>query len=540
MGSSSISVRGLAAIVAVCALACVGAAGASAAPLVWISNTAKESVSTIDSGTGQLVGSPIAVGGEQPTSIAITPNGRRAIVINHTGSSVTVIETATRKPVKTIPLGSNGEQVAISPDGKTAYITDESDEEVHVLNPETAAETGSFEVGGEVEQVAFSPDGAHAYAGILPEAIAVVNTKTEEVVGKPIPVGGFAGSIVFTPDGETAYATLGGDKGVVVIDTALAAVVKTIPTPEVPRSLAVSPDGKRLYIAQPTTKSILVAETSTNTIVGAPITVPGGANEIAIAPDGKTAWVGSTEEVTPINLVTGRAETATLTAGAGVADLVVAPDQSPTAAFAVPSLIAGVPATFSGAASTDPDGTVASWRWTFGDGGTASGVGPSHTYRGPGTYNAKLSVVDDEGCGDEEVFTGRTAYCSGNPGAGVTHAVTVQPPPLPPTVTPSNKFSFGRLVHNRHNGTVRMQVKLPGAGSVFLFGQKVHAVSRKSKARQSMWLTIHARVELNKRLKKILRAPVRIRVTFTPNGGAPKTMHRSVVLMRAPHHRHAR
>ncbi len=540
MFGSQVSLRGLAAILALCALFCVIAASASAAPLVWISNTAKESVSTIDSGTGRLVGSPITVGGEAPTSIAITPNGRRALVVNRSGPSVSVIETATRKPVKTLPLGSNGEQVAISPDGKSAYVTDESDEEIHVIDPETAAETGSFEVGGEVEQIAFSPDGTHAYAGIAPEDIAVVNTSTEGVIGKPIPIGGFAESIVFAPDGETAYATVNGGKEVVVIDTALAAVVKSIPTPEVPRHLAVSPDGKRLYISQPSAKVILVAETATDTIVGAPIGVPGGTNEIAITPDGKTAWVGSTEEVTPVNLVTGRAETATSTPGAGVADLVVAPDQSPTAAFAVPSVTAGTPATFSGAASSDPDGSIASYSWNFGDGTTANGVSPGHTFAKSGTYDVELSVLDNEGCGAEEVFTGRTAYCGGNPAASVTRSVTVDAPPAPAAILPSNKFHFGRLVHDRRNGTARLRVRLPDAGSVVLFGRKVHAVTRKSKGPQAMWLTIHARVELNKRLKQILRAPVLIRVTFTPNGGVPRTMHQTVVLLRARRHRHGR
>jgi hypothetical protein len=110
-----------------------------------------------------------------------------------------------------------------------------------------------------------------------------------------------------------------------------------------------------------------------------------------------------------------------------------------------------------------------------------------------------------------------------------------------PTVVParpSNKFRFGGLVHNRHNGTARLQVKLPSAGFVLLFGNKVHAVTRKAKGVQSMWLTIHARVELNKQLKKVYRAPVKIRVTFTPNGGAPKTVHRSVTLLRAPRQKH--
>jgi hypothetical protein len=54
-------------------------------------------------------------------------------------------------------------------------------------------------------------------------------------------------------------------------------------------------------------------------------------------------------------------------------------------------------------------------------------------------------------------------------------------------------------------------------------------------------VTLHARVELNKQLKKKLRASVRYRITFTPTAGCgSKTVHRSVALLRAPRRPHHR
>jgi PKD repeat protein len=52
---------------------------------------------------------------------------------------------------------------------------------------------------------------------------------------------------------------------------------------------------------------------------------------------------------------------------------------------------------FSGAGSSDTDGSIASYAWTFGDGGTASGVSTSHTYTAAGSYTAKLTVTDNRG-----------------------------------------------------------------------------------------------------------------------------------------------
>jgi PKD repeat protein len=47
--------------------------------------------------------------------------------------------------------------------------------------------------------------------------------------------------------------------------------------------------------------------------------------------------------------------------------------------------------------STDADGTIASWAWTFGDGGTSTLQHPKHTYFAPGTFPVSLTVTDNDG-----------------------------------------------------------------------------------------------------------------------------------------------
>jgi PKD repeat protein len=75
------------------------------------------------------------------------------------------------------------------------------------------------------------------------------------------------------------------------------------------------------------------------------------------------------------------------------------PNTPPTAVIDANPTSGTVPfaVSFSGAGSNDTDGSIASYAWTFGDGGTASGVSTSHTYTAAGSYTAKLTVTDNRG-----------------------------------------------------------------------------------------------------------------------------------------------
>ncbi|MEM2877760.1 MAG: PKD domain-containing protein [Thermoproteota archaeon] len=53
--------------------------------------------------------------------------------------------------------------------------------------------------------------------------------------------------------------------------------------------------------------------------------------------------------------------------------------------------------TFDASASSDPDGSISSYKWEFGDGGEASGVNVKHSYHGLGDYLVTLTVTDNEG-----------------------------------------------------------------------------------------------------------------------------------------------
>lgn len=83
------------------------------------------------------------------------------------------------------------------------------------------------------------------------------------------------------------------------------------------------------------------------------------------------------------------------------------PNETPTATFT--RTCADLKCAFDASASSDPDGTIASYAWDFGDGKTGTGATPEHTYAAAGTYTVKLTVTDHRGGTDVSEQTVKVA-----------------------------------------------------------------------------------------------------------------------------------
>lgn len=73
---------------------------------------------------------------------------------------------------------------------------------------------------------------------------------------------------------------------------------------------------------------------------------------------------------------------------------------------------------FDASNSYDPDGTIESYTWNFGDNSTGSGVFPSHIYTKEGTYRISLMVEDNDGLIDIDETTVTIMFDSDNDGWG--------------------------------------------------------------------------------------------------------------------------
>jgi PKD repeat protein len=100
---------------------------------------------------------------------------------------------------------------------------------------------------------------------------------------------------------------------------------------------------------------------------------------------------GSIDEVA----VYRRALTATEVAAIYLAGGGTTTNQSPVAVWS--STVDGLSVSFDGSGSSDPDGSIVSYAWDFGDGTTGTVANPTKVYSAAGTYTVSLTVTDNLG-----------------------------------------------------------------------------------------------------------------------------------------------
>jgi DNA-binding beta-propeller fold protein YncE len=145
------------------------------------------------------------------SSIALTGDDNRAVVVNRQKASVSVIRVRNTdgsdaaQMLAEIPVGKEPRFVAIAPNDARAYVTNAIDGTMSVidLTANTPAAIGAaIDVGVEPRGIAITPNGTYAFiAGHLTGDVAVVRLSNNEVVSR-VHTGGNPYAIAISNDGD--------------------------------------------------------------------------------------------------------------------------------------------------------------------------------------------------------------------------------------------------------------------------------------------------------------------------------------------------
>jgi YVTN family beta-propeller protein len=286
----------------------------------YVVSNGSELVTPISTATNKAL-APVSIGGTGAQYIAITPNGLTVYVVTigcpcpeDVLPTLTAISAATNRRLKTITLpGSPGSigGIAVAPGGRTAYILDTD----QILTVRTATSTLGAPINldtrvpADASAITFAPDGRLAYvADLNSSTVSVISTVTNKLV-RTINVGLGPASIAIAPDGRALYVVNALADTVSVISTATNAVVKTIRVGSFPCCLAITPDGRTAFLINQLSGTVSAISTATDTVIKT-ITAS-DASQIAITPNGKTAYVTTADgTVIPIDTASNMARPA--------------------------------------------------------------------------------------------------------------------------------------------------------------------------------------------------------------------------------------
>ncbi|HET9014056.1 MAG TPA: phosphatase PAP2 family protein, partial [Thermomicrobiaceae bacterium] len=205
---------------------------------------------------------PIALSSRRtvyPGGLALSRDGGTLYVANNLSSSISAIDTASRRVMATTLVGRNPYGVALGRDGRTLYVTNSGESSVTVLDAATLRRRATITVGLHPNALAVNPVSGDIYVSDSDsDQVSVIDAATDRVVRTlslaPYP-GALAGTspdaLAVSADGATLYVANAGNNDVAVLDlrrTGSSVTVGLIPTAWYPTGVLLDAEGTHLLV----------------------------------------------------------------------------------------------------------------------------------------------------------------------------------------------------------------------------------------------------------------------------------------------------
>jgi DNA-binding beta-propeller fold protein YncE len=254
--------------------------------------------------------------GRPVTGMAVSPDGAMLMLTHYGDDSVSLIDTANGAVAVTVV--DVEESFAVAMTGDRAYVSSVSAEHDAVLAFDTASQeiVAEYPLAFNVTDLAISPNGRHLYAGrtdVDGADVALLDTKTgkQDSVRIAGTAGTTTGCVRVSPEGRRLFVAANGSTTahLVVVDAVRKRVLDTVEIGSPIRDIALSPDGATAYVGSAgpdfgTVLDIIDTRTSTITTTHKIGDAAGLLAQLTVSRDGLRAYLVGDQSVTVLSTAT--------------------------------------------------------------------------------------------------------------------------------------------------------------------------------------------------------------------------------------------
>jgi DNA-binding beta-propeller fold protein YncE len=253
-------------------------------PLAMVMNSGEASVSLIDMNSRQVIGTVPTL--REPSHWALSPDRTKLYIADASGNALFILDPLTGAPMGHKRI-ADPYQLGYTPDQRYLVINALRIDHVDVYDAGSLALVKRFSPGSMPSHLDFSPDSRWSFNSmqgsdtLVSFDLASMTTRWKSRVG-PTPAG------VLWHDGAVLVCIMGAN-GFVQVDPADGKIMRHVETGDGAHNLFLTDDRQTLYVSNRIGGSLTALDPATLT-VRRTYTLPGGPDDIGIAPDGKL-WI---------------------------------------------------------------------------------------------------------------------------------------------------------------------------------------------------------------------------------------------------------
>ncbi|UCF66852.1 MAG: beta-propeller fold lactonase family protein [Acidobacteriota bacterium] len=229
-------------------------------------NKSEATASLFDLASGRIAATvPTGAG---PHEVAVSPNGKRALVANYggrePGSTLTLIDVAEANVIRTIDLGRHQRPHGIQylQDGRRAVVTAEASRALLIVNADSGEVTRAIPTDQEISHmVALAPDGTRAFVANIGSGSMTAVDLEQGTRLKNLETGDGAEGVDVTPDGRQVWVTNRAADTITVIDARSLETIDTLEASSFPIRIKITPDGRRALVSCARSGDVAVFDT---------------------------------------------------------------------------------------------------------------------------------------------------------------------------------------------------------------------------------------------------------------------------------------